>query len=211
MSPDSPDLQSNGLADAEPKAERATAPIALIILFALLVFWSMLYLDANGGGFNPKVYRTYGNYAELDAAQPVAGPEVEFPKRGKLIFERTCAACHQSSGIGSPANGCPPLVNSEWVNSPGPNRIISLVLNGGTGPISVLGQQYPGTTPMTPWKDTLKDDEIAYVLSYVRTAWGNKAGIVMPETVAKIRAKEKADGFTGYRNSADLLKLPDKD
>ena len=93
----------------------------------------------------------------------------------------------------------------------GPNRIIRLVLYGGQGPISVLGQQYPGTTPMTPWKDTLNDKEIAAALSYVRNAWGNKAPVVMPEKVAEIRAREKTAGFTGYRNAAELLKIPDKD
>lgn len=199
------------LDDAEPHAERVNAPITLIVLFALLVFWGMLYLDNHGGGFSPKVYQPYESLTLLANAQPVESPEKQLPKDGERIFNNNCAACHQVTGVGSPANGCPPLVNSEWVNAAGPNRLISLVLNGGQGPISVLGQQYPGTTPMTPWKDTLTDYQIAATLSYVRSAWGNKAGVVTPEAVAKIRAKEKAAGFSGYRNAADLLKLPEKD
>jgi mono/diheme cytochrome c family protein len=202
---------TKALDDAEPRAERTNVSIALIVGFALLVYWGMLYLDNHGGGFNPKVYEPYGSYALLDAAQPPGDPNIDLPKKGKIVFEANCAACHQVTGVGSPANGCPPLVGSDWATAEGPNRIVRLVLYGGQGPINVLGQQYPGTTPMTPFKDTLNDEQIAQALSYVRNAWGNKASVVLPEKVTQIRAKEAAAGFTGYRNATELLKIPVKD
>jgi mono/diheme cytochrome c family protein len=41
---------------------------------------------------------------------------------------------------------------------------------------------------MPPWGGVLKDPELAAVLTYVRSAWGNKAAPVTPATVAAIRA-----------------------
>ena len=69
--------------DAEPGSERANVSIALIVGFALLVFWGMLYLDNHGGGFDPKVYEPYASYAALDAAQPAGDPIAELYQAGQ--------------------------------------------------------------------------------------------------------------------------------
>jgi mono/diheme cytochrome c family protein len=184
-------------------------PIALVVIFALLGYWGMLYLDGHGGGFNPKVYEPYGNYAMLEDLQPRLDITNQLPRDGEKIFNANCAVCHQQSGVGNPANGCPPLVGSEWAEGGGPNRIIRLVLNGGIGPITVHGQQYPGTTPMTPFKPVLNDYQIAAALSYVRSAWGNKASVVMPDEVKKIReaTKDRNNNWT----PTELQQIPDKD
>jgi mono/diheme cytochrome c family protein len=44
---------------------------------------------------------------------------------------------------------------------------------------------------MTAFGSILKDDEVAAVLTYVRNSWGNKAPMVKPETVKKVRAATK--------------------
>ena len=56
MNPDPKNSASMPDDEAEPTAGYSPAPIALIILFAVLVFWGMLYLDDHGGGFNKQVY-----------------------------------------------------------------------------------------------------------------------------------------------------------
>jgi len=65
------------------------------------------------------------------------------------------------------------------------------VLNGLQGPLEFQGQGYNGT--MIPWKDSLNDEEIAAVLTYVRQNkdWGNNAPEVKPERVKAVREKLK--------------------
>ena len=42
---------------------------------------------------------------------------------------------------------------------------------------------------MTAFRDLLKDDELAAVLTFVRNTWGNEGSVIDPETVAKVRAE----------------------
>ena len=92
-----------------------------------------------------------------------------------------------SDGKGVPAAGFPPLGGTEWVVGD-PDRLIKLTLDGLIGPIEVLGKEYPGTVPMTPFRGLLDDGEIAAVLTFVRNAFGNAAPAISPEQVAAVRA-----------------------
>jgi len=180
-------------------------PIFLIALFALTIYLGMIYLDAHGGGFDPRVYGSYMNYQAVKDKQPLtAGGEGII--RGKIVFQ-TCSACHQPDGKGSTALHAPPLAGSDWVQAEGPNRVIRIVLNGLAGPITVSGGQY-GEGTMPAFKDAFTDEQIADVLSYVRQEWGNKGGMVKPAEVKVIREKiaSKADSWS----APDLLQVPDK-
>ena len=108
--------------------------------------------------------------------------------KGAEIYSREghCATCHQPDGQGLELSGFPPLSASPWVNEDVP-RLIKLTLNGMMGPIEVKGKTYPGLTPMTPFGGTLKDDEIAAVLTYVRNSFGNKSDPVEASAVAEVR------------------------
>lgn len=57
---------------------------------------------------------------------------------------------------------------------------------------------------MTPWKDALSDQEIADVLTTVRSSWGNNAPAIDPKDVADVRAKTLAR--PGAFTEAELLK-----
>ncbi len=190
--------------DAEPKSGFAPASVLLIGLFALLVYWGMVYLENHGGGFNGQVYQSYKNYADLDVHQPKGGPNI--PALGKKVFAANCSPCHQLSGLGIPGQ-FPPVAGSEWVNAKSPNRIIRIVLNGWGGPIKVKDQTF--NNAMVPWKDTLKDEDIAAVLTFVRQnkEWGNDAPAVTPEAVKAIREKTKAHG--NPFSADELSKLPE--
>jgi mono/diheme cytochrome c family protein len=192
--------------EAEPTAGRGPAPILLIALFGLLIYLGMIYLDAHGGGFNPQVYQPYSSYDVLKDKQPLpaGGESIAL---GKQVFQ-TCAACHQPDGKGSSALHAPPLAGSDWAQAEGPNRVIRIVLNGLSGPITVSGAQY-GEGAMPAFKDAFSDEQIAAVLSYVRQEWGNKAAPVKPEQVKAIRAAIASKGDSW--NAADLLKISDKD
>ena len=103
---------------------------------------------------------------------------------GAAVFSGRCAACHQATGLGLPGV-FPPLALSEYVNGD-PARLARLVLRGLTGPVTVAGVSVNGAMPA--WADQLKDAEIAAVLTYVRSHFGNSAAPVSADTVAAARA-----------------------
>ena len=103
-------------------------------------------------------------------------------KSGKQIYTKTCFACHQANGEGI-ANAFPPLAKSDYLNAD-VKRAIGIVLNGKTGEITVNGNKY--NSIMT--KQTLTDDEIADVLTYVYNSWGNNKANVQTTTVQEVRS-----------------------
>ena len=111
-------------------------------------------------------------------------------KSGQTTYMMVCFACHQPTGLGLP-NMFPPLKGSDWVAAPKPDRLIRMVLQGITGPITVNGQPFPSIAPLMPSQAALSDQQIADVLTFVRNSWGNKAPAVSPDQVATIRAAEK--------------------
>ena len=157
----------------------------MFVLLGLLAYWGMRHLDVAGGGFHAKVYDPYPSFAYVEALQPKSDADALFAN-GQRVYATYCSVCHQPTGLGIAAQN-PPLAGSDWVNIEGPNRMIRLVLNGIQGPITVSGQSYNGAMP--PWRELLKDEEVAAVLTYVRgnAAWGNTAAPVTPEQVKRVR------------------------
>ncbi len=177
--------------EEQPKALLVPMPFLLTGLLALMLFLGMLYVDYYGGNlqFKDTVYSPYGNFAQVDDEQ-FHDPLQERIIHGKNLFMANCSPCHQSSGLGV-AGQFPPIAGSEWVNAKSPARIIRGVLCGLQGPIMVKNQLYNNV--MVPWKDTLKDQDIADVLLFIRKnkEWGNDASDVTAEEVATIRAEVK--------------------
>ena len=64
-----------------------------------------------------------------------------------------------------------------------PSKLISTVTHGLTGAITVNGKPYNGVMP----KQTLSDEEIANVVTYVLNSFGNGGGEVTPSQVSAIR------------------------
>jgi mono/diheme cytochrome c family protein len=112
------------------------------------------------------------------ALAPVARPSAE----GEVLYGAKCAACHQADGRGLPG-AFPPLAGSSWLvqDSATPIRIALLGLSG---PIEVSGMKFEGAMPNLG----LSNSEVAQILSYVRSAWGNRAGGVEEADVERVRA-----------------------
>jgi len=70
--------------------------------------------------------------------------------------------------------------------------------------------QYPGTIPMPAFgagtSYNWSDDKIAYVLSYIRSEWGNEAGLIEVETVTAIRLATASQ--VGEYTADELLAIP---
>lgn len=126
--------------------------------------------------------------------------------RGQTVYMQVCFACHQPTGLGLPGM-FPPLASSDWVAATKPDRLIRMVLHGFTGPITLNGKPFSSPAPlMPPQGAALSDQQIADVLTYVRSSFGNKAGAVTPEQVATIRAAEKAR--SAMWTEAEILQIP---
>lgn len=176
-------------AGGEPTALRRPMPVWIFPVLLVTGFWGMVYFDSHGGWFDPQVYAPYVDHKHLEIWQPVASADPE--AIGRVVYNKpTCVTCHQADGNGTPGQ-FPPLVGSEWLKEKEPGRVIRIVLNGLNGPLEINGKSFNGS--MVPWKDTLTDEEIAAVLTYVRQnkAFGNNAPAVKPERVKAVREKIK--------------------
>lgn len=98
---------------------------------------------------------------------------------GAKIFATNCSSCHQANGKGQPGV-FPPLAGNAVVTGT-PTTVIHIVKDGLAGKIQVAGSTYNGQMP--PWKGTLSDSDIASVVTYIRSSWGNHASAVTTSQV----------------------------
>ena len=105
---------------------------------------------------------------------------------GKKVYEEYCLSCHQGDGLGVPGMN-PPISKTEWVLGD-KTKLIKIVLNGLTAPITINGEQFHN--PM-PSHDFLTDQQIADVLSFIRVNFGNNAPAVTAAEVQTARAVKK--------------------
>jgi len=120
---------------------------------------------------------------------PVADAAVAAESPGERTFLTVCAACHQRTGQGIP-NVFPPLASSDYLAGDS-QRAIRVVLAGLNGPVTVNNQSFNGAMPPLA---NLTDQEVADVLTWVRSNLGNHAPAVTPAEVATVRASLATPG-----------------
>ena len=108
------------------------------------------------------------------AAAGATAPAVD----GSKVFSSVCAACHQPDAKGLPG-AFPALAGAALVNEKDPLKMVDIVLGGYSG--------LPQFGPM-PSQAHLSDAEIAAVINYVRSNFGNNAPPTDAETVKTQRA-----------------------
>lgn len=184
-------------------AGSSTVPVWLFGVLGVCLLAVSWYLHEDAGQFSAHVYAPYRTEAEVRQANPKPAGDPVYSV-GTAIYSKNCSPCHLNNGAGQ-LPMFPPLAGSEWVNDPSPDRLIRIALHGLHGPITVKGTVFNNI--MVPWKDFLKDDEIAAVLTYVRrqSAWGNTAPAVTAEQVRIIRQTEARRD--GPWTAAELQKL----
>jgi putative membrane-bound dehydrogenase-like protein len=99
-------------------------------------------------------------------------------ERGQETFETYCAPCHQSDGGGmvrlaTPLRKSPLVLGHE-------DMLIRIALHGLKGEL------------VMPAMGTLDDQQLAAILTYIRTAWGHTASPIAAETVGRVRAASEA-------------------
>ncbi|MEM7656191.1 MAG: c-type cytochrome [Bacteroidota bacterium] len=155
-------------------------------MFPFLGALCFLFLMACGDQANSQTTTQANSEAEAAPPAPVVSIDEATMTAGKQVYDTYCIACHMASGNGVPDMN-PPLTDPEWIEGD-PERLITLTLNGLSGPIEVNGDTYDNI--MTP-HNFLTDEQIAQVLTYIRNSFGHSASEVLPEQVATIRAKSE--------------------
>jgi len=112
---------------------------------------------------------------------------------GAATFMAKCSACHGSDGRGQ-GQWIPPLAGSASSLAKEDASSINVTLNG-SGRIVANG--VPDAYRMPPFRNQLSDSEVADVLTFVRTSWGNKGGAVKPEDVKALRDRTNPASSNG--------------
>jgi mono/diheme cytochrome c family protein len=102
---------------------------------------------------------------------------------GQTVYQARCASCHGSDGRGMPPD-YPPLAGNPSIQMESAVNPIRMVLNGGLPP-GTAGNPEPYGMP--PFAQTLSDDEIAAVVTYIRAAWGNRGAAVSAGQANELR------------------------
>ncbi len=102
--------------------------------------------------------------------------------RGEQKYLTNCAACHQANGKGLPG-AFPPLAGSDYFVDDR-MQAVEATIKGLSGPITVNGVEYNAVMPAM---SHLSDEDLAAILTYVLTSWGNSAGAITAEDIAKVR------------------------
>jgi cytochrome c oxidase subunit 2 len=151
-------------------------------------------LCGKGHGFMPVVvnavpeneFKQWAESKKMELAAASAGADKEWSKddlmaRGKEVYEKNCAVCHQPDGKGVPP-AFPPLAGSKIVNAPNFDADGKLMQD------SHLDRVFNGKNVMPAWKGVLNDVDIAAVVTYERNAFGNAMGdMIQPAQVKALR------------------------
>lgn len=184
--------------NADPDEKVHPLPWFFIMFLGAMGMWGAFYIVATPSGETS----AYGDQRTVALLRPpVAAAGAAAALDGKQIFGAKCAACHQATGMGV-AGVFPPLAGAEWVVG-SEKVLVSLLLHGVQGELVVKGNTYKGVMPAF---GTLADAEIAAVLTYIRSDWGNQAPAITAATVKAQREATK-DQVGAYAGGAALSAL----
>lgn len=104
-------------------------------------------------------------------------------QRGAMVYLNNCNACHRSDGQGAQRT-FPTLARSSSVAAINPTSLIRIVLQGSA---MAHTQEAPSQLAMPGFGWRLTDDNVADVVSFIRSSWGNQAAGVSAGEVGKVR------------------------
>jgi mono/diheme cytochrome c family protein len=172
----------------DPHEGNRPVPKVVLLVASAMIIWAVTYIVTTQGNDVPEL----GDHRTLAT---LAGKPAGAAADGAQLYAAHCVACHQASAAGLPGV-FPPLAGSEWVLAA--DRVpVNILLHGVTGKLTVKDTAYNGQMPS--FKEKLSDAEIAAVLSYIRSNFGNSAGKITADIVAVERAagKDRKDPWNG--------------
>lgn len=102
---------------------------------------------------------------------------------GKVVYLNKCLSCHQANGLG--VEGFNPSLNGKFVTGD-KTKLIEIFINGQNTQEQIDGKPYQNTMHGNA---EIKDQEIAFVLTFIRNSFGNKASGVKVSEVKSARKK----------------------
>lgn len=102
---------------------------------------------------------------------------------GALLYLNNCAGCHRSDGKGY-TRAFPALAGNPVLQTKDATSAINIILSGGAVPATHTA---PSSLIMAPYAKSLNDDQIAQIVNFIQTSWGNQGGTVTADQVAKLR------------------------
>ncbi|MCC2633275.1 MAG: alcohol dehydrogenase cytochrome c subunit precursor-like protein [Ramlibacter sp.] len=139
----------------------------------------------------PGDIRAMAVYLKGLAPTPADSNPLEVPRAGGAVlesggklYEQHCAACHGEKGEGV-RGAYPPLAGNRAVTMPVTANLVQVVLHGGFPPAT---RGNPRPYGMPPFATTLSDADVAAVLTYTRSSWGNRAAPVSELAVSQQRS-----------------------
>ncbi|EPK1090511.1 TPA: c-type cytochrome [Pseudomonas aeruginosa] len=142
-----------------------------------------------------------------DSERPLAAPVDLYSSRSGLGYAQFCSDCHRKDGSGVPGM-FPPLAGNPTVASANPSTLLHITLTGWkTAQTATHSRVYT-----MPGFAQLEDREIAEILSFVRSSWGNQGSSIDAGQVKKLRQRIEAGNgpattFVSPR-LADMLAAP---
>ena len=136
--------------------------------------------------------------------------EQDMYKRGKSLYDGSaaCFGCHGKDGEGIDSMG-PPLAGSEWVV--GSTDVLSKVLlHGLMGPITVNNINYDTSMVMPGFAQSLSDNELADISTYIRNNWSNKASAIYGDAYTNTRKQTAARQLPYTAKELDMLSTEGK-
>ena len=111
--------------------------------------------------------------------------------RGAELYDDNCAVCHRTDGAGSP-KALPKIAGNPSVLAADPGSLIRLVLAGSSLPGTAAAPS-PLGMPGFAWR--LSNEEVAQLLTFIRTSWGNQASGVSAGEVGRVRGALDAEAL----------------
>jgi mono/diheme cytochrome c family protein len=129
-----------------------------------------------------------GSAWALAQSAPTPSPQAQ-SLEGAALYAQHCAACHQTSGVGTPGLA-PAIKGAHWATlGQTPHYLASVVLHGLSGPIVVDGQRFVGVMP--GFASSLSDPQLWAVMAHVAQLQGRTAA---PQDAAALAQWRSAGG-----------------
>lgn len=147
----------------------------------LILFFLIVSVACNNSGTKEKVSSLSPDEISKTIQDENVDDMATNIRNGKAVYVQYCATCHMTDGSGV-RDLQPPLNDQKWISNT--EQFVHILDKGISGKIDVNGQVFNN---LMPTQKHLSNKEMANVISYVRSSFGNNFKSVTAKEVAKIR------------------------